>query len=482
MSITNKRLDDGEFFKEREQVLATWKTGKEVDLDEAIAYHKSMPRGKNMAYKIEDAKKKGEMLLTSDMGHTTIKQEIELLQYIQDEGHSDILGTMVDSFTRTLQFDLAEREVKKAEETNQNLLNGFPIVTHGVKGTRQVIDAVNLPVRLRYVTPRAKLLNEIGLAGGHTYTEGCPILCFMNYSQKTETFEPIIREYQYIFRLVGCYEERGVPIIVHSIGGNHLPGATPPSLLGALTIINLLMQPVQGVKHVWINSASMGNLAQDITYCHTLPKLAAEYLKKLGYKDVVIYTGGAEISGRYPLDEAQAFAEVLWSPLVSVLSGVDVCLIKTVDEAQTIPNKKYAAYSLKGTRMMINMLKGQKFDVTKNKDVLAETAIFEKEVKAIVDKTLELGDGDPVVGAIKAVDAGVIDHPFATNQHVHTNVMGIRDADKAMRYFEYGNLPFSKEIIDINKQKVAEREKKTGKKADFDMVVSDMLTLSQGLE
>ena len=482
MPLTNKRLDDTEFFKERREVLSTWKTGKEVDLDEAIAYHKSMPRKKNMAYKIEDAKKMGEMLLTSDMGHTTIKQEIELLQYIQDEGRSDILGTMVDSFTRTLQFEAAEREVKKAEETNQNLLNGFPIVTHGVKGTRQVIDAVNLPVRLRYVTTKAKLLNEIGLAGGHTYTEGCPILCFMNYSQKTETFESVIREYQYIFRLVGCYEERGVPIVVHSIGGNHLPGATPSSLLAALTIINLLMQPAQGVKHVWLNGSSVGNLAQDIAYCISLPKLAAEYLKKLGYKDVIIFTGGAEIAGRYPLDEAQAFAEVLWSPIVSALAGVDVCLIKTVDEAQTIPNKKYAAYSLKGTKMLLNMFKGQKFDVTKNQDVLAESEIFEKEVRAVVDKTLDFGDGDPVVGAIKAVDAGVIDHPFATNQHIHTNVMGIRDASKAVRYFETGDLPFTKDIVDFNKQKVAEREKLLGKKVTFDTVVEDMLTLSQGLE
>ena len=43
IDIKNKKLRDDEFYKIRKEVLATWETGKEVDLDEAIAYHKSLP-------------------------------------------------------------------------------------------------------------------------------------------------------------------------------------------------------------------------------------------------------------------------------------------------------------------------------------------------------------------------------------------------------------------------------------------------------
>jgi methylaspartate mutase epsilon subunit len=479
MQVKNQRLTDEEFSKEREEVLAMWPTGKDVDLDEAVAYHKKMPRSKNFVYKLADAREKGEMLLVSDMGYTTIKQEIELLQYIQDEGHPDFLGHHVDSLTRNLRFADAEREVRKAEETGENLLNGFPIVIHGVAGNRQVTEAVDLPVRLRFVSPTGRLTTEIALAGGNTSAEGHPLLCYMNYT-RNERPETVMREFQYISRLIGAYEERGVPILVHVVGGSHLSSMTPPSLQLALSIVNLLMLPEQGVKHPYITMIGAGNLAQDVAYALAAPKLGYEYLRRLGYNDVELLTGGAEIPGRYPLDHAQSFAEVLWSPIVSVLANVDLCHIKTIDEADTIPTKENNAFSLRGARMMLNMLKDQKFDVRDNKDVVAEGEILEKEVRLIVDKVLELGDGDPVYGAVKAIELGVLDHPMSNNKYVHTKVMGVRDARGAVRYLECGNLPFSKDIIAFHKEKMAEREKILGKPVDFDTVIGDFLSISMG--
>ena len=78
--ITNTRLNDEEFAQQRKEVLGMWKTGQEVDLDETVAYHKTLLPKKNMAVKLNEARKRGEILLTSDMAHTTIKQEIELLR------------------------------------------------------------------------------------------------------------------------------------------------------------------------------------------------------------------------------------------------------------------------------------------------------------------------------------------------------------------------------------------------------------------
>ena len=480
MKISNTRLSDEEFAMERKEVLSMWKTGEEVDLDEAVEYHKTLLPKKNMAVKLEEARKNGKILLTSDMGHTTIEQEIELLQYIQNEGHTDLLGTMVDSFTRTLRFELAEKEIEKSKATGKSLLNGFPVINHGVKGTRRVIDAVDLPVRLRFVSPVARLLVEIGLAGGHTYTEGQTLICFMNYS-RTNTLESVIREYQYLFRLVGEYEARGIPIVVHVLGGNQIPGITPPSLILAGTILNLLTMPEQGAKHAWVNAASQGNMAQDIAYAATAPKLGREYLEKLGYSDVTVYSGGAEIAGRYPRDEAQAIAEVLWSPVVSTLAGVDVCLIKTHDEAQTIATKENNAYSLRSAKMMLRMMKGQKLNILNNRDVAIEIDMLEKETRAIVDRTLEMGDGDPVVGAIKGVEVGVLDHPVAANKYVRGVAMGVRDANGAVRYLVSDNQPFSKEIRDFHKEKLMEREQAIGKKLNWDMVVGDILQISQPL-
>ena len=43
MDIQNKRIPDSEFESLRKEVLTQWPTGRDVDLQEAVAYHKAMP-------------------------------------------------------------------------------------------------------------------------------------------------------------------------------------------------------------------------------------------------------------------------------------------------------------------------------------------------------------------------------------------------------------------------------------------------------
>ena len=59
MDLQNKRIPDQEFYKIREEVLQQWPTGKAVNLDEAIAYHKSLPDKKVFSKKLIDAKNRG---------------------------------------------------------------------------------------------------------------------------------------------------------------------------------------------------------------------------------------------------------------------------------------------------------------------------------------------------------------------------------------------------------------------------------------
>ena len=41
MDIQNKRIPEAEFEALRKEVLTQWPTGKDVNLDEAVAYHKA---------------------------------------------------------------------------------------------------------------------------------------------------------------------------------------------------------------------------------------------------------------------------------------------------------------------------------------------------------------------------------------------------------------------------------------------------------
>ena len=58
--------------------------------------------------------------------------------------------------------------------------------------------------------------------------------------------------------------------------------------------------------------------------------------------------------------------------------------------------------------------------------------------------------------------------------------MAARDNEGAMRYLDHGALPFSKEIVEFHKQKLAQREKAQGRKIDYKNVIDDLTAFSKG--
>ncbi len=150
-------------------------------------------------------------------------------------------------------------------------------------------------------------------------------------------------------------------------GGDNAPGVAPPSLGTAGSTLGALLAAAQGPKYLVFFNPSHGNLAQDIATSLTRLKLAREYLDRFGYKDVEIFLENGNLGGQYPVDFDQAFAEVLYAPIVSALSGAQLCQIKTFDESSGIPTKENQARSLRGCRMMYNMLRFQKIDFTGTK-------------------------------------------------------------------------------------------------------------------
>ena len=114
------------------------------------------------------------------------------------------------------------------------------------------------------------------------------------------------------------------------------------------------------------------------------------------------------------------------------------------------------------------------------KEVDIEQNILEIEIRAIMDKLLEIGDGDIVVGAIKGVETGMLDIPFCPNIHIKGDVLGIRDNNGACRYLDFGNLPIPKDAKDFHREKVVQREKAEGRKMDYRVIVEDLWAFSKG--
>ena len=78
MDIQNKRIPDDVFQSLREEVLTQWPTGKGVDLQEAVDYHKAMPEERIFAKKLLAAKAEGKTLVQPRAGVPVIAEHIKL--------------------------------------------------------------------------------------------------------------------------------------------------------------------------------------------------------------------------------------------------------------------------------------------------------------------------------------------------------------------------------------------------------------------
>ena len=475
MDIQNKRLSGDEFNRLRQEVLSQWPTGKDVDLEEAVAYHKAMPESRNFSKKLLAAKRDNRTLVQPRAGVPVVEEHIKLMQYLEEHGEADLLPSTIDSYTRQNRYEEAENGISESLRLERAMLNGFPAVNHGVAKCRQVIESVNVPMQVRHGTPDARLLTEITYAGGFTSYEGGGISYNLPYC-KNIPMERTIRDWQYVDRLTGLYEEMGVTINREPYGP--LTGTlVPPCISHAAAIIEALLAAEQGVKNITVGYGQCGNLVQDIAAIRTLQELTDEYLNKYGYFDVDVTTVLHQWMGGFPADEAKAFGVISSGSLIAALSKATKVIVKTPHEAVGIPTMEANAQGLRCTKQVVNMLADQTFA---SNDLEQEKEIIRQETRAIVDKCYELGNGDIAVGVCRGVEAGVLDVPFAPCRFNVGKMLPCRDNDGAVRILDIGNLPFNKELIDFHKDKIEKRAAAESRKASFQMVIDDVYAIGKG--
>jgi len=475
MELCNKKIDKDEFMASRSEVLAQWPTGARVDLDDAVEFHKKLPAKKLFSRKLKDAKKRGETLIQPRAGVALVREHIELLTYLQDNGEADLLPTTIDSYTRQNRYKEAEDGIEESVRQGKSMLNGFPAVNHGVDSCRSLIQSLNIPIQVRHGTPDARLLTEISYAGGFTSYEGGGISYNIPYA-KNVTLEKTIGDWQYVDRLTGLYEEMGVSINREPFGP--LTGTlVPPCISHAVAIIESLLAAEQGVKNITVGYGQCGNLVQDVSAIRTLEELTDAYLKEHGYNNVIVTTVLHQFMGGFPPDEAKAFGVISWGSAAGALAKATKIIVKTPHEAMGIPTMEANAQGLRCTKQLISMLADQRLE---NPHVDEEKSIITAETRCIMDKCFELGEGDIAQGAVRAFQAGVIDIPFAPSRHNAGKMLPARDNNGAVRIFAPGAIPLSKELLEFHAEKIAERAKVERRSASFQMVIDDVYAIGKG--
>jgi len=480
MKLENKMLIGEQFEAIRKKVLSAWHTGKEVDIDEAVEYHKKNMVERNVVRRLQRARAEGDTLIQPRSGISPIAACIDLFKYLQDEGLCDISSTSVDSYTRANRYEDCEEAYQKSEREGRSYLNGLPVVNIGVKKLRGLVEALKNPMELRTSAVDARMSAEISLAAGYSAFIHGPICPTMHY-HKNAKLEKACEYYQHIFRLLGVYTEKGVPMAADVFGTFSNVGV-PQGFIFANIVIESLAAAAQGVKSIMVNTIMQGNLVQDTASTMVLRSIVEEYLERFGFGDVEVFTIANHWTGPYPTDFQAAYAIDAINTVAAVMGGADSIMVKSIDQGVALPSKEANAAALRFTRRMIDYLKKQKVKIGGD-DLELEKAMIIKEAKQLVDKMLEMGNGDPLVGAVNAYEAGVMESPFSSNKNYNRGkVLVARDCVGRCRYYDTGDLPFTKDIKAFHKEKLEQRIVNENRKSDdINLVADSILGLSRGV-
>jgi methylaspartate mutase epsilon subunit len=474
--LKNQKIELNEFSDIRKEVLQTWPTGQDVSIEEGIKFHRTIPEEKRFARVMKKARQEGKILLQPRAGVALIDDHIKLLRYLENEGQADLLPTTIDAYTRQNRYEEAEKGIEKSRQAGTSLLNGFPAVNYGVTGCRRVVESLSKPLQVRHGTPDARLLAEITLAAGFTSFEGGGISYNIPYAKRVSV-EKSIRDWQYVDRLVGLYEESGVRINREPFGP--LTGTlVPPCLSIAIGIIEGILALKQGVKSITLGYGQGGNIIQDVAAIAAINQLAEEYFSQEEFDDYELTTVFHQWMGGFPEDEAKAFSVIALGAIIAKFSGAEKVIVKSPHEAMGIPTKEANAQGLRASRQAINMVEDQViFD---SEDLEEEVELIKKEVHCLIDKTYEMGAGDLALGTVAAFEAGVLDVPFAPSVYNHGKIIPMRDNEGFIRIFNKGNLPLTEEIMNYHYQRLMARARAEGRVISFEMVTDDIYAISKG--
>jgi methylaspartate mutase epsilon subunit len=472
------RIPDDAFAAMRRENLARWPTGAEVDLDEAVDFHLSLPAHRNLSVVMRRADEEGRCLTQPRGGFGTLELQLGLMRALDRDGLADIVPTTTDSYTRNEQWERAEAGIAESEKAGRSMLNGFPMVCYGPKVARQLIEAVDKPAIVLSGTSLPRLTGEVGFAAGFSGYLGSGLAYTTSYT-KTLSIEEGIRNYQYLDRLTALYQARGVEL--HRRQPGFLTGTNIPPCIAIVTaVIDALLAAGQGVRNYGLELGQTLHLVQDAAAIRACRELVQEYLVKAGYEDAFTPVTSLHWMGAWPYDDAQAAALIAYGGTLAAVGGAISVTTKSIHEAYGIPTPEANAEALRTTRMAIYLARRIRIDDMP--EFQREKELIGREVRPIVDKVLEMGDGDAAVGTIRACEAGVLDIPWSPNRQISSRILPARDAGGYLRILEPGAMPFPKDVLEIHEEKLRERADREGVEYGRDLAVSSVYEISEGLE
>jgi len=403
--------------------------GQEPPDTAEVLRHLIANSSKSVYHALRKAQRTGSVLVQPRCGVGDWASMKALLSALEREGGADILTLTIDAHSRLLQFD------KAAEVAAQNpeRLNGFPLLWHGWRRTRELCGSFASPVQVRHGSPDARLLFGATLAAGISSFEGGGLTYNIPYSKTTAIIDSL-RYWQEVDAYAGQLAQEDV-VIDREIFGTLTAVLIPPCIALSVSMIEAMLAARAGVKCISIAFPQTGNLCQDVAALRSIKELSAALLPA----DVAVFPVLHQFMGAFPKQKCDAEALIVLGSIAARLGQAVKVINKTYQEALGIPTPEANVDGIQLSKTANSWF----YELIPLPDAHVQEAQAQivREVSEILDPVLQ-ADLSPEAISTGFLD-GRLDVPFSTNTSLHSAVIPARAASGAIYVSEFGGLAVS---------------------------------------
>jgi methylaspartate mutase epsilon subunit len=408
-------------------------------IDEIVGYVRQLSK-QSMAICLANADSIGEPLIQARSGVASQEKMIELLRIIDGIGHADCLTLTIDSHTRLLKLETAQRLLREAPDQ----LNGYPLVAHGYPAVRRLNELFEKPIQVRHGSPDGRRLFAESLAGGICSYEGGGISYNLPYSRNISLQESL-DAWREVDEACGQLNELGI-VVDREFFGSLSGVLVPPAIALSVVFLEAILAAREGCRCLSLAYPQSGNIVQDIAALKTIRVLAKMYLPDTA----AVYPVFHQFMGVFPVDAERAETLIFFGGLTARIGRATKIISKTSQEAIGIPDAQVNAAGVRRTRLSF-----EKYLSLMSADpmlVADEAYWIERETRELIDPVLS--KPDLIHSIVDAFRSGELDVPFPSNREACGRVIPVRDRELAIRFANAGKLPFSKETRERNDDKL----------------------------
>lgn len=337
-----------------------------------------------------------------------------------------VIGTLtLDSYTRVGDYRTPQVCLDKGER-----LNGYPIVTHSVTATRNMLEGLygsNFPVQVRHGTALPQNIFRRLVQIGLDASEGGPVSYCLPYSKI-----PLSKAIEAWAESCHILSDSSEYAHIESFGGCLLGQLCPPSILIAVAVLECMFFGQHGVHSVSISYTQGTSLIQDRGAIAALRELAGQYLSNLDWH-VVLYT----YMGVFPSSFEGATALIRDSAQLGKETGCERIIVKTPQEARQIPSVDDNLYSLRLASKTASEIHSMK--ILSPQETAYRDEIY-LEAKTLIDEVLSL-DTDVGQCLLQAFNRGLLDIPYCLHADNAGRTSAYIDTEGALRWARSGSVP-----------------------------------------